>query len=89
MSDYFFKPCLAVIFNGIIQPPLVFLYNIATSIRDLVDPIAEGIGYFLRELANVCKAIRLIEVNPGGQKLIRMLPKRKKPKLRRGFKRIV
>lgn len=64
-SDYFFKPLLTVIFNGIIQPPLIFLYNIATSLRDLCDPIAEAMGYFLREIAVVLRAIRLIEIRRG------------------------
>ncbi|GJQ84528.1 hypothetical protein Trydic_g20025 [Trypoxylus dichotomus] len=88
-SDYCFKPCLAVIFNGIIQPPLIFFYNIATSLRDLFDPIAEGIGYFLRELANVFRSVRLIEVNSGKQKLSQALHSKKKPKLKRGVRRIV
>lgn len=65
-SDYFFKPLLAVVFNGIIQPPLIFFYNIATSVRDLCDPIAEAIGYFLREIAVFLRAIRLIEIRRGG-----------------------
>lgn len=61
-SDYFFKPLLAVLFNGVIQPPLIFLYNVATSLRDLCDPIAEGLGYFFREIAVLCRSIRLFEV---------------------------
>lgn len=66
-SDYFFKPFLAVLFNAVIQPPLIFLYNIATSLRDLCDPIAEGIGYFLREIAVLLRAIRLVEINRGSK----------------------
>lgn len=66
-SDYFFKPCLAVLFNAVIQPPLIFLYNVASSLRDLCDPIAEGIGYFLREIAEVLRAIRLVEMRKGGK----------------------
>ncbi|XP_022902034.1 uncharacterized protein [Onthophagus taurus] len=61
-SDYFFKPCLSVVFNAIIQPPAIFFFNILTSLRDLCDPVAEGVGYFLREVANVCRSIRLVEV---------------------------
>ncbi|KAJ3631807.1 hypothetical protein MTP99_012913 [Tenebrio molitor] len=58
-SDYLFKPCLTTCFNGLIQPFLIFLYNIATSVRDLCDPIAEAFGYFCRELAVLFRAIRL------------------------------
>lgn len=58
-SDYFFKPFLTICFNGIIQPILIFLYNIATSLRDLCDPIAEACGFFFRDIAVLFKAIRL------------------------------
>lgn len=58
-SDYFLKPFLTICFNGIIQPFLIFLYNIATSLRDLCDPIAEAFGFFFKEIAVLFKAIRL------------------------------
>ncbi|XP_044736377.1 uncharacterized protein LOC123298442 [Chrysoperla carnea] len=61
-SDYFIKPFLAVLFNGILQPPLILFYNIATSIKDLCHPIAIGFGYFLIELAKVFSAIRFVEI---------------------------
>ncbi|KAF5289110.1 hypothetical protein FQA39_LY15212 [Lamprigera yunnana] len=62
LSDYFFKPFLAVLFNSIIQPPLIFIFNIATSLRDLCDPIAEGLGLFLREIGILCKSIRFFDI---------------------------
>ncbi|XP_069677976.1 uncharacterized protein [Periplaneta americana] len=61
-SDYFIKPLLSILFNGVIQPILILLYNIATSFRDFCEPIAQAIGYFLREAAIVFRAIRLVEV---------------------------
>lgn len=61
-SDYFCKPCLAVLFNGIVQPPLIFLYNIAVSVRDICDPVAQSIGYYLREVAVLCRSFRLVDV---------------------------
>ncbi|KAK0162417.1 hypothetical protein PV327_006194 [Microctonus hyperodae] len=64
IADYVFKPFLTIIYNGVIQPLLIFLYNIATSFRDLCEPIAEAMGYFFREFANLFRAIRLIEINP-------------------------
>lgn len=60
-SDYFLKPCLAVIFNGILQPIMIFLYNWMTSVRDLLYPLAESIGYFIREIAVICKAMRCFQ----------------------------
>ncbi|XP_053995354.1 uncharacterized protein LOC128885365 [Hylaeus anthracinus] len=62
LADYFIKPCLSIVFNALIQPVLILLYNIATSLRDLCEPIAEAMGLFLREFANVCAAIRIVEV---------------------------
>ncbi|KAK0090910.1 hypothetical protein PV325_000076 [Microctonus aethiopoides] len=64
ISDYVFKPFLTIIYNGVIQPLLIFLFNIASSFRDLCEPIAEAMGYFFREFANLFRAIRLIEINP-------------------------
>lgn len=61
VSDYFFKPCLTTTFNGIIQPPLTFLFNIATSLRDLCEPIAKGIGYFFNEVSVFVKSFRIVE----------------------------
>ncbi|KAJ8944988.1 hypothetical protein NQ318_010190 [Aromia moschata] len=61
-SDYFFKPCIATLFNAVIQPPLIFVYNVATSIRDVCEPVAEAIGYFLREVATVIRAFRIVEI---------------------------
>lgn len=62
LSDYFFKPFLTTVFNSLIQPPLTFLYNVATSIRNLCQPIANAIGYFLKEISGVIRAFRIVEV---------------------------
>ncbi|CAH1959990.1 unnamed protein product [Acanthoscelides obtectus] len=61
LSDYFFKPFLATLFNAFVQPPMIFMYNVATSCRDLLSPIAEGIGYFFREISQLIRAFRLVE----------------------------
>ncbi|EEB11085.1 hypothetical protein Phum_PHUM087180 [Pediculus humanus corporis] len=62
-SDYFFKPFLTIIFNGIIQPFLILGYNIATSFRDLCLPISQTFGFFAKEIANLCRSCRLVDVN--------------------------
>ncbi|KAI4481820.1 hypothetical protein M0804_009341 [Polistes exclamans] len=36
--------------------------TVATSIKDLSEPLAEAIGLFLREIANLCRSIRIIEI---------------------------
>ncbi|XP_017889055.1 uncharacterized protein LOC108630332 [Ceratina calcarata] len=65
LADYFIKPLLSILFNALIQPVLILLYNIATSFKDLCEPIAEAIGLFLREIAHLCAAIRIVEVKQG------------------------
>ncbi|OAD57474.1 hypothetical protein WN48_02016 [Eufriesea mexicana] len=65
LADYFIKPLLSIVFNALIQPILILLYNIATSFKDLCEPIAEAIGLFLREIAHLCAAIRIVEVRQG------------------------
>ncbi|XP_072384100.1 uncharacterized protein [Diabrotica undecimpunctata] len=62
VSDYFFKPMLTTLFNSVIQPILILLYNILTSIRDICNPVAEAIGYFIREMAVLIGAFRIVEV---------------------------
>lgn len=61
-SDYLLKPLLATVFNAVLQPPLIFLKNLAVSFRDFVRPLAESIGFFLREIATVFSAFRFVEV---------------------------
>ncbi|XP_018571413.1 uncharacterized protein LOC108911062 [Anoplophora glabripennis] len=61
-TDYFLKPCIATLFNAIVQPPLIFLYNVCASLRDVCRPIAEGMGYFLKETATAIKAFRIIDI---------------------------
>ncbi|XP_022202246.2 uncharacterized protein LOC111058963 isoform X2 [Nilaparvata lugens] len=61
-SDYFLKPFLATVFNAIIQPFFILMFNVATSFRDLCEPLARGIGFFLEQVANILRAIRLVEV---------------------------
>ncbi|XP_026470886.1 uncharacterized protein LOC113375152 [Ctenocephalides felis] len=63
VSDYCFKPLLTAIFNGVLQPPLIFLYNLANSFRDLCEPLADAFGHFLRPVANLIRAFRIIEIN--------------------------
>lgn len=62
LADYFVKPLLSIVFNALIQPVLILLYNVATSMKDLCEPLAQAVGFFLREIANVCAAIRIVEI---------------------------
>lgn len=59
-SDYFLKPLLTVLFNGFIQPPLIFCFNILSSIRDILEPIADTINNFMKPIATVGRSLRLV-----------------------------
>lgn len=61
-TDYFLKPCITTLFNAVVQPPLIFVYNVCASFRDICHPLAEGMGYFLREIVSVVKAFRIVDV---------------------------
>ncbi|XP_030387923.1 uncharacterized protein LOC115634379 [Scaptodrosophila lebanonensis] len=62
-SDYMIKPALTVVFNGFLQPPLIFIYNILCSLRDIVDPVADTVNNLMKPLAMLCANVRLINVN--------------------------
>ncbi|XP_075161392.1 uncharacterized protein LOC142234190 [Haematobia irritans] len=61
-SDYLLKPLLMVIFNGFLQPPLIFCFNILTTTRDILEPIADTINIFFKPLATVGRSVRLVHV---------------------------
>ncbi|BES96610.1 Hypothetical protein NTJ_09422 [Nesidiocoris tenuis] len=62
LSDYLIKPFLTLLYNGFTQPISIFLYNVLSSIRDVLQPLAKGIGYFFELFAVILRAIRLVEV---------------------------
>lgn len=62
-SDYFLKPLITVLFNGFLQPPLILLFNIMTSLQDVLLPVAQTVNNFLIPVTNIFKSIRLVTVN--------------------------
>ncbi|KXJ74591.1 hypothetical protein RP20_CCG013395 [Aedes albopictus] len=40
-ADYLLKPLLAVVFNGLLQPPLVFVQNVLTALAAMLEPVAK------------------------------------------------
>ncbi|EDV52564.1 uncharacterized protein LOC6546121 [Drosophila erecta] len=62
-SDYMLKPLLTMLFNGYLQPPLIFLYNILCSTRDILEPVATTLNNFMKPLATVGGSIRMVDVN--------------------------
>ncbi|KAH8405269.1 hypothetical protein KR222_001011 [Zaprionus bogoriensis] len=62
-SDYLVKPALTVIFNGFLQPPMIFLYNVMCSARDILEPVADTLQNFVKPLATLAGSLRLVHVN--------------------------
>uniref|UniRef100_A0A1A9WSU3 Uncharacterized protein n=1 Tax=Glossina brevipalpis TaxID=37001 RepID=A0A1A9WSU3_9MUSC len=59
-SDYLVKPLLTVLFNGFLQPPLIFCFNVLSSVRDILEPVAETVNNFVKPVATIGKSIRLV-----------------------------
>ncbi|KAH8300479.1 hypothetical protein KR018_008489 [Drosophila ironensis] len=62
-ADYLVKPVLTMLFNGFLQPPLILLYNILCSLRDILEPVAQTLDNFMKPLATVLRSFRLVDVN--------------------------
>lgn len=61
-SDYFIKPLLAVLFNGLCQPPLIFIRNMLQAICGMLDPVAKLLTTILHPITDVVRAFRVVEV---------------------------
>lgn len=70
-ADYLFKPLLAVAFNGLIQPPIVFVQNILTALGAMVQPVANLIGDFLQPVGRIVQSFRVIEHKTVNKKIIK------------------
>ncbi|EDV97262.1 uncharacterized protein LOC6556988 [Drosophila grimshawi] len=62
-SDYLVKPALTVVFNGFLQPPMIFLYNVMCSLRDILEPLSDTLNNLMKPLATLGESVRLINVN--------------------------
>lgn len=59
-SDYLLKPLLTVAFNGFLQPPMIFCFNTLSSMRDILEPIADTLNNFAKPIATVGRSVRLV-----------------------------
>ncbi|XP_022111753.1 uncharacterized protein LOC110991005 [Acanthaster planci] len=62
-GDYFFKPVLAAMFNSILQPLAVFLYNVGMALKTIFGPLIDIFRALLIQFAMLLRAFRLVEVN--------------------------
>ena len=63
VGDNFLKPYLALVFNRIIQPTLIFTRNVLTGIRNLLQPLMDISSVFIAQLGSLLRAFRLFELN--------------------------
>ncbi|XP_051890031.1 uncharacterized protein LOC127580504 [Pristis pectinata] len=63
IGDHMLKPLLATLFNSLLQPIMIFLLNIFTSIRNLLNPLIDIIRRLVMQIAALLHAFRLVEVN--------------------------
>lgn len=60
-SDYLLKPILTALFNGFVQPPIIFCFNVLSSVRDVLEPVADTLNNFMKPLATVGRSVRLVD----------------------------
>lgn len=63
VGDHIIKPFLVALFNNILQPVLIFLLNILTSLRDLTYPFIDVLKGVCLQFAMILQAFRLVEVH--------------------------
>lgn len=61
-SDYMLKPALALTFNALVQPVLVFCTNVARGVREALRPLALALGDAVEPAARLLAAVRLVDV---------------------------
>ncbi|XP_075992887.1 uncharacterized protein LOC142987833 [Anticarsia gemmatalis] len=62
-SDYALKPALALTYNALLRPLLVFAANVARGLRDAARPLAEALGDAVEPAARLLAAVRLVHVH--------------------------
>jgi hypothetical protein len=65
MGNRLVKPLLAGLFNLVIQPFLIFSWNVASGVRHVLNPLIDVLGAVTSKLAVLLQAFRLVEVNQG------------------------
>ena len=62
-GDHFLKPLLAVLFNSVIQPSLIFTRNVLAGVKNLLQPLMDITNSFISQLGSLLRAFRLFELN--------------------------
>ena len=59
------KPLLAGIFSVLLQPIIIFLWNLVSGLRHVTQPLIDIFGAIVTKLATLLQAFRLVDVNLG------------------------
>ncbi|XP_014673364.1 PREDICTED: uncharacterized protein LOC106813674 isoform X5 [Priapulus caudatus] len=74
LCDYAFKPLLAGLFNGLLQPTLVLAWNVVVSLRRVFEPLTDILHSLVAQVVLLLRAVRLIEWNscpdPGKHRVV-------------------
>nr|KAG5688890.1 hypothetical protein BaRGS_016458 [Batillaria attramentaria] len=65
------KPLLAAAFNLLLQPVIIFSWNVLSGIRHVFQPVVDVLGAVMSKLAILVQAFRLVEVSLGEDYLLR------------------
>lgn len=63
VGDFVVKPTLTLVFNGIIQPLGVFLWNVFVALRHMFGPVGDILKKLFTPLAMLCRSIRCVEIH--------------------------
>ncbi|XP_050345762.1 uncharacterized protein LOC126770407 [Nymphalis io] len=61
-SDQLLKPTLALAFNAIVQPPLVFATQTASALRGVVRPLTLALTDVLEPFTHLVSSLRLVHI---------------------------
>ena len=62
-GDSFLKPVLTAVFNNVVQPLFVLVWNMMFGFRKLLDPVLAITKEILSQVSMVLQSFRLVEVN--------------------------
>lgn len=65
LSDSFWKPFLSSLFNSLLQPFFLLLWNVLDGVRTFTQPAIRMLSQVFEQLAILLRAFRLCEYKPG------------------------
>ncbi|KAL8601448.1 hypothetical protein ACOMHN_042452 [Nucella lapillus] len=67
VGNHLLKPVLAGVFSLILQPALIFLWNVFSGARNASRPLVDVLGSVMAKCAILLQSFRLVEVNWGSR----------------------